>query len=77
MGGRRSPGDQHNLEVVVVTPPAALGPARERPDRAYCEDILRVLETDKIGYFFSIGGDDSADTVRIVPEARKDDDHLR
>jgi 6-phosphofructokinase 1 len=68
----------HNLEMVALTPSAALGSTRDKPDRAYCKEILQVLEAHKIGYFFYIGGNDSADTVRIVSEeARKDDYPLR
>jgi 6-phosphofructokinase len=68
----------HNLEMVALTPSAALGSTRDKPDRAYCKNILQVLEAHKIGYFFYIGGNDSADTVRIVSEeARKDDYALR
>ena len=68
----------HNLEMVALTPSAALGSTRDKPDRAYCKDILRVLEAHEIGYFFYIGGNDSAETVRIVSEeAHKDDYALR
>lgn len=68
----------HNLEMVAQTPSAALGSARDKPDRAYCKEILRVLKAHKIGYFFYIGGNDSADTMRIVlEEAQKGTYDLR
>jgi 6-phosphofructokinase 1 len=56
----------HNLELVANTPSSALGSTRDKPDLAYCEKIFRVLRAHGIGHFFYIGGNDSADTVRIV-----------
>ncbi len=56
----------HNLELVAATPGAALGSTRDKPDLAYCERIFQVLRAHGIGHFFYIGGNDSADTVRIV-----------
>ncbi len=62
---------EHNLERVAATPASALGSTRDKPDVAYCRDILRVLQAHDIGHFFYIGGNDSSDTVRIVAaEAR-------
>ena len=58
----------HNLELVAATPGAALGSTRDKPDRAYCAEIFRVLQAHGIGHFFYIGGNDSAETVRIVAE---------
>jgi ATP-dependent phosphofructokinase / diphosphate-dependent phosphofructokinase len=58
----------HNLELVASTPASALGSTRDKPDRAYCQEIFRVLQAHQIGHFFYIGGNDSADTVRIVSE---------
>ena len=68
----------HNLEQVARTPASALGSTRDKPDRAYCQRILAVLQAHDIGYFFYIGGNDSSDTVRIVAdEARKAGHPLR
>lgn len=62
----------HNLEQVADTPASALGSTRDKPDLAYCHEIFKVLQAHEIGHFFYIGGNDSADTVRIVSEeARK------
>ncbi|HJV68709.1 6-phosphofructokinase [Ideonella sp.] len=58
----------HNLELVANTPSSALGSTRDKPDLAYCQKIFRVLQAHGIGHFFYIGGNDSADTVRIVKE---------
>src|SRR5579864_9007817 len=61
----------HNLEMVAGTPSSALGSTRDKPDLKYCHDIFRTLRAHGIGYFFYIGGNDSAETVRIVSaEAR-------
>lgn len=57
-----------NLELVAATPAAALGSTRDKPDLAYCQEIFKVLAAHQIGHFFYIGGNDSADTVRIVAE---------
>ena len=57
-----------NLEAVAATPSSALGSTRDKPDRKYCQDILKVLKAHGIGNFFYIGGNDSSDTVRIVAD---------
>jgi ATP-dependent phosphofructokinase / diphosphate-dependent phosphofructokinase len=67
-----------NLEGVANTPSSALGSTRDKPDLAYCQEILKVLKAHGIGHFFYIGGNDSSDTVRIVAEeARKSGYPLR
>jgi 6-phosphofructokinase len=67
-----------NLEAVANTPSSALGSTRDKPDLAYCQEILKVLKAHAIGNFFYIGGNDSSDTVRIVAdEARKSGYPLR
>jgi 6-phosphofructokinase len=58
----------HHLELVAGTPASALGSTRDKPDRAYCHEIFRVLKLHAIEHFFYIGGNDSSDTVRIVAE---------
>jgi ATP-dependent phosphofructokinase / diphosphate-dependent phosphofructokinase len=57
-----------NLERVAATPGSALGSTRDKPDAAYCQQMLAVLQAHGIGQFFYIGGNDSSDTVRIVAE---------
>jgi 6-phosphofructokinase 1 len=61
-----------NLERVAETPSSALGSTRDKPDRKYCLEIFRVLQAHGIGFFFYIGGNDSADTVRIISEAARE-----
>lgn len=56
----------NNLEKVANTPSSALLSTRDKPDDEYCSKIFKVLEAHNIRYFFYIGGNDSADTVRIV-----------
>jgi 6-phosphofructokinase 1 len=58
----------HNLELVAGTPASALGSTRDKPDAKYCHEIFRVLQAHDIRHFFYIGGNDSADTVRIVAD---------
>jgi len=60
-----------NLEAVAATPSSALGSTRDKPDRAYCQEIFKSLRAHGISYFFYIGGNDSSDTVRIVSEEAK------
>ena len=60
------------LELVAATSGSALGSTRDKPDIKYCQEILRVLQAHGTSYFFYIGGNDTADTLRIVSEeARK------
>jgi len=56
----------HNLEQVAGTPSSALLSTRDKPDEAYCKEIFKVCQAHDVRYFFYIGGNDSADTVRIV-----------
>ncbi len=56
------------LERIAHTPSAALGSTRDKPDDAYCDQIIEGCRDNNIRYFFYIGGNDSADTCRIVSE---------
>jgi len=68
----------HNLEQVAETPSSALLSTRDKPDEKYCREIFKVLKAHDARYFFYIGGNDSAATVRIVNgEARKADYEFR
>jgi 6-phosphofructokinase len=62
---------EQDLQSVAQTPSAALGSTRDKPDLAYCQEIFRVMRAHGIGTFFYIGGNDSADTVRIVSDAAR------
>jgi len=59
------------LKLIANTPGAALGSTRDKPNRAYCRKILRVLQAHGINIFFYIGGEDTARTLRIVSKEAK------
>lgn len=68
----------NNLEQVADTPSSALLSTRDKPDYKYCKEVFKVLKAHDARYFFYIGGNDSADTVRIVnQEAEKADYDFR
>ncbi len=56
------------LERIAATPSSALGSTRDKPDEAYCARIFDAFRKHDVRYFFYIGGNDSADTARIVQE---------
>nr|HPJ98704.1 diphosphate--fructose-6-phosphate 1-phosphotransferase [Candidatus Hydrogenedentota bacterium] len=58
----------HNLEAVAQTPSSGLSSTRDKPDIEYCRKIFQVCQAHEVRYFFYIGGNDSADTCRIVNE---------
>lgn len=57
-----------NLEAVAATPSSALGSTRDKPDLAYCRTILASLKAHGVSWFLYIGGNDTAETVRLVSE---------
>ena len=57
-----------NLELVAKTPSSGMFSTRDKPDAAYCEKIFTVLKAHNVRYFYYCGGNDSADTCRIVSE---------
>ena len=61
----------HNLEQVAITPSSGLLSTREKPDTKYCQEMFRVMKAHEVRCFFYIGGNDSADAVRIVKEEAK------
>jgi 6-phosphofructokinase 1 len=65
----------HNLEQVAVTPSSALLSTRDKPDENYCKEIFEVFKAHDVRYFFYIGGNDSADTVRIVNQQAEQSDY--
>ena len=56
------------LAAIAETPSSALGSCRKKPDAADCRAIFEKFRELDVGYFFYIGGNDSADAVRIVAE---------
>lgn len=61
-----SQATRHNLEMVARTPGAGIRSTRDKPDEEYCKRIFEVCKAHGIHYFFYIGGNDSAETCRIV-----------
>jgi ATP-dependent phosphofructokinase / diphosphate-dependent phosphofructokinase len=59
---------QDRLDRLAWTPSAALGSTRDKPDADYAQRILDACRKADARYFFYIGGNDSADTCRIVRE---------
>jgi 6-phosphofructokinase 1 len=57
-----------NLELVAKTPSSAMFSTRDKPDAEYCSKIFTVLKAHNVRYFYYMGGNDSADTCRIVSE---------
>lgn len=62
----------HNLEKVACTPSSALLSTRDKPDAEYCSKIFKICMKHNVRYFFYIGGNDSADAVRIVNDNASD-----
>ena len=63
---------EKDLETIANTPGAALGSTRDKPDKKYCKEILKILKNKKISKFYYIGGNDSSDSLRIISEYAKD-----
>jgi len=61
------------LEAIAETPSSALGSCRRKPDAADCRAIFEEFRRLNVGYFFYIGGNDSADAARIVAEEAEKD----
>ncbi len=59
------------LQRLALTPGAVLGSSRHKPDEEYCQRIFTAFARNNVRYFFYIGGNDSADTCRIVHEVAK------
>ena len=63
---------ENDLKTIANTPGAALGSTRDKPDKKYCKEILKILENKQISKFYYIGGNDSSDSLRIISEYAKD-----
>ena len=61
------------LGSIARTPSSALGSCRMKPTADDCRKIFEEFKRLDVGYFFYIGGNDSADAARIIgEEAEKD-----
>ncbi len=58
--------DSATLEKVAITPSAALGSTRDKPDEQYCRKIFEVFRKNDVKYFFYAGGNDSAHGADII-----------
>jgi len=56
------------LAAIADTPSSALGSCRRKPSADDCRHIFEAFRKLDVGYFFYIGGNDSADAARIVAE---------
>ena len=64
---------EKKLDAIANTPSSALGSCRMKPTADDCRKIFEAFKKLDVGYFFYIGGNDSADAARIVAEeAAKD-----
>ena len=68
----RKPSEK-KLMAIAETPSSALGSCRKKPDAADCRAIFEKFRKFGVGYFFYIGGNDSADAARIVAEEAEKD----
>jgi 6-phosphofructokinase len=70
--------NKKTLEAVAKTPASALGTVRMKPAPEDCAAIFSVLKKHNVGYFFYIGGNDSAETAHIISlEAKKAGEDIR
>jgi 6-phosphofructokinase 1 len=64
-----------NLERVALTPAAALGSVRKKPNSEECLAMFETFRKHDIRYLFYIGGNDSAETANIILECAKAERH--
>ena len=59
---------QSSMCAIATTPSSALGSCRLKPTAEDCRNMFAEFKKLNVGYFFYIGGNDSADAARIVGE---------
>ena len=64
---------ERKFEAIARTPSSALGSCRIKPTAEDCKAIFAEFKRLRVGYFFYIGGNDSADAARIVAEEAEKD----
>ena len=62
-----------DLHRFAATPNAALGSTRDKPDEAYCGQILEGLRKVSADAFIYIGGNDTAGTLQILSASARSD----
>ncbi|KFB08732.1 diphosphate--fructose-6-phosphate 1-phosphotransferase [Nitratireductor basaltis] len=60
---------EEELRAIAATPSAALGSTRDKPDEAYCAQVLKGLEAVGADAFINIGGNDTSGTQAILRDA--------
>lgn len=60
--------DGDMLNLVAGSPSSALGSSRDKPDVEYCNKIIDICKNRGVRYFYYIGGNDSANTCKIINE---------
>jgi 6-phosphofructokinase 1 len=60
---------EEQLRLIAITPSAALGSTRDKPDAAYCEVVLKGLQKVGADAFIYIGGNDTSGTQQILTDA--------
>jgi 6-phosphofructokinase 1 len=60
---------EEQLRLIAGTPSAALGSTRDKPDAAYCEEVLKGLKKVGADAFIYIGGNDTSGTQQILTDA--------
>lgn len=57
---------ESDLMRFAATPNSGLGSTRDKPDAQYCAEILEALKKVSATTFIYVGGNDTADTMRIL-----------
>lgn len=60
---------EERLRLVANTPGAALGSTRDKPNEAYCQQVLDGLKKAGAQAFIYIGGNDTAGTQQILSDS--------
>lgn len=60
---------EDRIRLIAGTPGAALGSTRDKPDAAYCDEVLAGLRKAGADAFIYIGGNDTSGTQQILTEA--------
>lgn len=66
---------EENIECIAKTPGSILLSTRVKPDGDYLMRMFEVMRHHDVRYFLYIGGNDSADTVRIIKEYADKEDY--
>jgi 6-phosphofructokinase len=62
----------HDISRLAATPNAALGSTRDKPDGDYCGAMIETLDRVSATAFIYVGGNDTAETQKILHDAAGD-----